>query len=48
VRLKATQAELANAAGASRQRVHLALKQLQAQGRLKLGYGWVTLQPPAG
>ena len=47
VRLKATQAELANAAGASRQRVHLALKQLQAQGRLELGYGWVTLRPPA-
>lgn len=48
VRLKATQAELANAAGASRQRVHLALKQLQAQGRLDLGYGWVTLRPAPG
>jgi CRP/FNR family cyclic AMP-dependent transcriptional regulator len=48
VRLKATQAELANAAGASRQRVHLALKQLQAQGRLELGYGWVTLRPAPG
>ena len=47
VRLKATQAELANAAGASRQRVHLALKQLEAQGRLRLGYGWVTLREPA-
>ncbi len=43
VRLKATQAELAGAAGASRQRVHLALQQLQAQGRIRLGYGWVTL-----
>lgn len=48
VRLKATQAELAHAAGASRQRVHLALKALQAQGRLELGYGWVRLLPPAG
>ena len=48
MRLKATQAELANAAGASRQRVHLALKQLQAQGRLELGYGWVTLRPAPG
>lgn len=47
VRLKATQAELAHAAGASRQRVHLALKALQAQGRLELGYGWVRLLPPA-
>lgn len=47
VRLKATQAQLADAAGASRQRVHLALKQLQAQGRLDLGYGWVRLRPPA-
>ncbi len=48
VRLKATQAELADAAGASRQRVHLALQQLQAQGRIRLGYGWVTLLPQAG
>jgi CRP-like cAMP-binding protein len=45
VRLQVTQAELADAAGASRQRVHLALKQLQAAGRLQLGYGWVTLLP---
>lgn len=43
VRLKVTQADLANAAGASRQRVHLMLQQLQAQGRIRLGYGWVTL-----
>jgi CRP/FNR family transcriptional regulator, cyclic AMP receptor protein len=46
VRLQVTQAELANAAGASRQRVHLALKQLQAQGQLQLGYGWVKLLAP--
>jgi CRP-like cAMP-binding protein len=43
VRLRVTQAELANAAGASRQRVHLTLQQLQAQGRIRLGYGCVTL-----
>ncbi len=43
VRLQATQAELADAAGASRQRVHLVLQQLQAQGRIRLGYGCVTL-----
>jgi len=48
IRLQATQAELANAAGASRQRVHLALKQLEAQGRVRLGYGRVTLLEPAG
>ncbi len=50
VRLKVTQAELAMAAGASRQRVHLALKKLQAQGRITLAYGAVTLLPerPAG
>jgi len=49
VRLRVTQAQLADAAGASRQRVHLALKQLQAQGRLDLGYGWVRLRAaPAG
>ena len=47
VRLQVTQAELADAAGASRQRVHLALKQLQATGRLQQGYGWVTLRPAA-
>ena len=48
VRLQATQADLANAAGASRQRVHLVLQALQAQGRIRLGYGSVTLlDPPA-
>jgi CRP-like cAMP-binding protein len=48
LRLRATQAELANAAGASRQRVHLVLQQLQAQGRIRLGYGWVTLLARSG
>lgn len=43
VRLKVTQADLAMAANASRQRVHLALQRLQADGRIRLGYGTVTL-----
>jgi CRP-like cAMP-binding protein len=47
LRLKITQTELADAAGASRQRVHLVLQQLQQQGRIRLGYGWVTLLPDA-
>ena len=42
-RLRLTQAELAMASGASRQRVHLALQTLQAEGRLQLGYGQLTL-----
>lgn len=46
LRLKATQAEVAAAAGASRQRVHLVLQQLQAQGRIRLAYGWITLHAP--
>lgn len=45
LRLKLTQAELATAAGASRQRVHLALRRLQAEGRIALGYGTLTLLP---
>jgi CRP/FNR family cyclic AMP-dependent transcriptional regulator len=48
VRLRLTQAALATAAGASRQRVHLALRQMQAAGRVSLGYGTVTLLPDAG
>lgn len=48
LRLHLTQADLAAAAGASRQRVHLALRQLQAQGRVALGYGTVTLQAGGG
>jgi CRP-like cAMP-binding protein len=43
LRLKVTQADLAMAANASRQRVHLALQRLQADGRIRLGYGTVTL-----
>ncbi|OYU87829.1 MAG: hypothetical protein CFE45_24615 [Burkholderiales bacterium PBB5] len=45
LRLTITQAELAMAAGASRQRVHLELQRLQAEGRLRLGYRSVTLLP---
>lgn len=46
--VKVTQAELATAARASRQRVHLVLRQWQAQGRVTLGYGGLTLHeaPP--
>lgn len=44
-RLSITQAELAMAAGASRQRVHLELQRLQATGRVRLGYRTVTLLP---
>lgn len=47
-RLKLTQADLADAAGASRQRVNLQLRRLQAQGRLRLGYGWIELLPTGG
>lgn len=43
-RIKVTQAELATAAGASRQRVHLELKQLQASGLIDLGYGLITVK----
>jgi CRP-like cAMP-binding protein len=43
--LRITQSELAMAAGASRQRVHLELQRLQTQGRIALGYGTVTLLP---
>lgn len=43
LRLKVTQADLAMAANASRQRVHLALQRLQADGHIRLGYGTVTL-----
>ena len=46
--MKVTQAELAMAARASRQRVHLVLQQWQAQGWVTLGYGGLTLHeaPP--
>jgi CRP-like cAMP-binding protein len=42
--LKVTQAELATAAGASRQRVHLELKRLESLGLIALGYGSVTIK----
>jgi DNA-binding GntR family transcriptional regulator len=38
VRLRLTQEDLARAVGASRQRVNEALKRLQSQGRIELGY----------
>jgi CRP/FNR family cyclic AMP-dependent transcriptional regulator len=43
-KLKVTQGELATAAGASRQRVHLELKRLQSMGLIDLGYGSVTIK----
>lgn len=43
-RLKVTQGELATAAGASRQRVHLELKRLEALGLIDLGYGQVIIK----
>lgn len=42
-RLRLTQGDLAMASGASRQRVHLALQALQLEGRVRLGYGQLTL-----
>jgi CRP-like cAMP-binding protein len=48
IRLKITQADLAMAADASRQRVHLALQRLQAEGRIRLGYGSVLLLADGG
>ena len=43
-RLKITQGEIATAAGASRQRVHLELRRLQAQGLISLGYGEIIIK----
>lgn len=43
-RLKVTQNEIATAAGASRQRVHLELKRLQTQGLISLGYGEIVIK----
>lgn len=45
LRLRITQAELAAAAGASRQRVHLELLQLQTEGVLRLGYRTILVWP---
>ena len=41
--LDVTQADMAKAAGASRQRVHLELQRLQALGVISLGYGSITV-----
>jgi CRP/FNR family cyclic AMP-dependent transcriptional regulator len=43
-KLKVTQDELATAAGASRQRVHLELKRLQSLGLISLGYGEIVIK----
>jgi CRP-like cAMP-binding protein len=43
-RLKVTQGELATAAGASRQRVHIELKRLESLGLIDLGYGQVIIK----
>jgi CRP-like cAMP-binding protein len=43
-RLKVTQGELADAAGASRQRVHLELKRLESLDLIELGYGQVIIK----
>ena len=42
--LKVTQGEIATATSASRQRVHLALKQLQALGLIELGYSRIIVK----
>jgi len=39
--LRISQDDLGRAVGASRQRVNEALRQLQAEGRLRLGYRWI-------
>jgi CRP/FNR family cyclic AMP-dependent transcriptional regulator len=41
--LRISQGDLARAVGASRQRVNEALRQLQAEGKLRLGYRWMEL-----
>lgn len=45
LRLRTTQAEVAEAAGGSRQRVHAELQRLQAEGRLQIGYRSLILPP---
>ncbi len=45
VHLKITQGDLATAAAGSRQRVHLELMRLQAQGVVELGYGSILVRP---
>lgn len=46
IALEVTQADMAKAAGASRQRVHLELKRLETQGVILLGYGSMTVLEP--
>jgi len=47
VRLRLTQEDLARAVGASRQRVNEALKRLQSQGRIELGYRRIVVRTMA-
>lgn len=45
--LRVSQADIANGAGASRQRVNMELKRLVCAGRLRLGYRWVEIADEA-
>ncbi len=42
--MRITQSDIAKAAGASRQRVHIELKRLQARGQIVLGYGTIVVK----
>lgn len=46
--LKVSQDDIAHAAGASRQRVNIQLRQMQAQGHIRLGYRHVVLLKSRG
>lgn len=46
--LKVSQDDIAHAAGASRQRVNIQLRQMQAEGRIRLGYRQVLMLQPRG
>ncbi|TDM09027.1 MAG: hypothetical protein C4K60_06645 [Ideonella sp. MAG2] len=46
VTLAVTQSDMAKAASASRQRVHLELQKLQRAGVISLGYGLITVHQP--
>lgn len=48
VKLQMTQLDIANAVGASRQRVSIELRGLAAKGLLKLGYRHVVINPRGG
>lgn len=43
VMLRISQGDLAHAVGASRQKVNLKLRQLQDEGRVRLGYRWIEI-----